>query len=147
MNAAFDLVGELAIELHGPDGVLKQRLVTPNLVVTAGKVVVAERLGNSAPTKAAMTHMGIGTTNTAPAAGDTALAAQAARVALTSATPSTNTVIYSATFGAGVGTGAIVEAGLFNASTSGDMLCRSVFSTINKGASDSLTITWTVTVN
>ena len=45
------------------------------------------------------------------------------------------------------GTGAITEAGIFNASSSGTMLCRTVFSVVNKGASDSMTITWTVTVS
>ena len=44
-------------------------------------------------------------------------------------------------------TGAITEAGLFNASSSGTMLCRTVFSVVNKGASDAMTITWTVTVS
>jgi hypothetical protein len=51
-----------------------------------------------------------------------------------------------ATFGAGVATGAITEAGVFNALTAGTMLCRTVFSVINKGALDTLVITWKVTV-
>jgi len=50
-------------------------------------------------------------------------------------------------FGAGEGTGSITEAGIFNASSSGTLLCRTVFSVVNKGASDSMTITWTVTVS
>ena len=48
---------------------------------------------------------------------------------------------------AGEGTGALTEAGIFNASSSGTMLCRTEFSVVNKGASDSMTITWTVTVS
>jgi len=51
------------------------------------------------------------------------------------------------TFGAGVGTGAVTEAGIFNASSAGTMLCRTTFSVINKAAADTLGITWTVTVN
>lgn len=116
-----------------------------NLVVTAGKNFVASRMAGTS--SAVMSHMAIGTTNTAAAAGDTALAAEAARVALTSGNASTNTVVYTATFPAGTGTGAIVEAGLFNANVAGTMLARTVFSVINKGASDSMTITWTVTVS
>ena len=54
---------------------------------------------------------------------------------------------YVATFPAGTGTGAITEAGILNASSSGTLLCRTVFSVINKGAADTLGITWTVTVN
>jgi hypothetical protein len=59
----------------------------------------------------------------------------------------TNNVAYVATFPAGTGTGAVTEAGLFNDGTAGDMLCRTVFSVINKGAADTLGVTWTVTVN
>ena len=50
-------------------------------------------------------------------------------------------------FAAGSGTGAITEAGVFNASSGGTMLCRTVFSVVNKGADDSMTITWTITVS
>jgi len=94
-----------------------------------------------------MSHMAIGTGSTPAAAGDSALGTQAARVALTSTTVTNAEVAYVATFGAGTGTGAITEAGLFNASSGGTMLCRTVFSVVNKGSSDSMTITWTVTVS
>ncbi len=53
--------------------------------------------------------------------------------------------MYVATFSAGEGTGAVTEAGIFNASTSGTMLCRTVFSVVNKAAGDTLQVTWTVT--
>jgi len=55
--------------------------------------------------------------------------------------------VYVATFGAGTGTAALTEAAILNASSSGTMLCRTVFSVINKGASDSMTVTWTVTAS
>ena len=95
----------------------------------------------------AMSHMAIGTGSTAAAAGDAALGNEAGRVALTSTTVTSDAVAYVATFAAGTGTGAITEAGIFNASSSGTLLCRTVFSVINKGAADTLGITWTVTVN
>lgn len=143
------LVGMVKAEVFGEDGVLKTVMEFPNLVVTAGKNVIADRLGKSTPTKGVMTHMALGTSSTAPAAGDTTLGAEIAgsRVALTSTTVTGNAVQYVATFGAGVGTGAVVEAGLFNASSAGDMLCRTTFSVINKGASDTMTVTWTVTAS
>ena len=53
----------------------------------------------------------------------------------------------TATFGAGTGTGAVTEAGILNASSSGTLLCRTEFSVVNKGSSDSMTVTWTVTVS
>ena len=142
---SIKMTGELRITVTNPEGNITQETVIPNLVVTAGKNLIASRLKDT--TDAAMTHMAIGTGTTAAAAGDTALGSEEGRVSLTSTTVTNNAVAYVATFGAGTGTGAITEAGLFNASSSGTMLCRTVFSVINKGAADTLGITWTVTVN
>ena len=69
------------------------------------------------------------------------------RTALTSTTVSTNTITYVASFAAGTGTGAVTEAGIFNASSAGTMLCRTVFPVVNKQSGDSMTVTWTVTVS
>lgn len=142
---SIKMTGELRITVTNPEGTVTQETVVPNLVVSAGKDFIAERMKDATTT--AMSHMAIGTGTTAAAAGDTALGTEAGRVTLTSTTVTSNAVAYVATFGAGTGTGAITEAGLFNASSSGDMLCRTVFSVINKGAADTLGITWTVTVN
>jgi uncharacterized membrane protein len=132
--------GHLTIALNG-----ETVFDVPNLVVTTGKNFVASRIKDT--TSAAMSHMGIGTSSTAAVAGDTALGAEAARVALTSTTVTNNVVAYVASFPAGTGTGAITEAGLFNANTVGTMFCRTTFAVVNKGASDSMTITWSVTVS
>jgi len=142
---SIKMTGELRITVTNPEGTVTQETVVPNLVVSAGKDFIAERMKDATTT--AMSHMAIGTGTTAAAAGDTALGTEAGRVSLTSTTVTSNAVAYVATFGAGTGTGAITEAGLFNASSGGDMLCRTVFSVINKGAADTLGITWTVTVN
>lgn len=142
---SIKMTGELRITVTNPEGNIKHETVVPNLVVTAGKDYIAERMKDATTT--AMSHMAIGTGTTAAAVGDTALGTEAGRVTLTSTTVTNNAVAYVATFGAGTGTGAITEAGLFNASSAGDMLCRTVFSVINKGAADTLGITWTVTVN
>lgn len=141
----LEMIGRLKIEVFGNDGELKQVADIPNLVVTAGKGFIASRMtGTSA---SVMSHMAVGTDNTSPAAGDTTLGAESARVALTSGTTAGAVATYVATFPAGTGTAALQEAGLFNASSAGTMLCRTTFSVINKGASDSMTITWTVTVS
>lgn len=142
---SIKVTGELKITVTNPNGNVTQETVIPNLVVSSGKDYIAERMKDATTT--AMSHMAIGTGSTAAAAGNTTLGTEAGRVALTSTTVTANAVAYVATFGAGTGTGAITEAGLFNASSSGDMLCRTVFSVINKGAADTLGITWTVTVN
>jgi hypothetical protein len=146
-NDSIKMKGRLNIVLTGPDGEVKEQHEVDNLVVTVGKNFIASRMKDTTDT--AMSHMEVGTGSTAAAVGDTALGAAVAssRVSLTSTTVSTNSVAYVATFPAGTGTGALTEAGIFNASSSGTMLCRTVFSVINKGAADTLGITWTVTVN
>lgn len=138
----FKLTGKLKIELN--DEVVAE---VPNIVVNDGKDFVASRMKNT--TDAAMSHMAIGTGSTAAAASDSALGSElsGSRTALTSTTVTDNDIVYVATFGAGTGTGAVTEAGIFNASSGGTMLCRTVFSVVNKGSADSMTITWTVTVS
>jgi len=140
--------GRVHIQVFGPNGELKEERKVKNLVVDDGLEHIADRLGASSPATR-MSHMEVGTGTTAPAAGDTALetAIASSRVALTSQTVSTNTVEYVGDFPAGTGTGAVTEAGVFNASSSGTMLCRTTFSVVNKGAADTLKITWTLTVS
>ena len=145
INDSIEVTGELKLTLTRPDGHVKHEVIIPNLVVTTGKNYIASRMKDASAT--AMTHMAIGTGSTAAAAGNTALGSEAGRVALTSTTVSTNNVAYVATFAAGTGTGAITEAGILNASSGGTLLCRTVFSVINKASADTLGITWTVTVN
>jgi hypothetical protein len=144
-NDAIKMTGDLKIVLTDANGQIKHEQEIKNLVVTTGKNFIASRIKDTTDT--AMSHMAIGSGTTAAAVGDTALGTQLGRVALTSTTVTTNNVAYVATFPAGTGTGAVTEAGLFNASSSGTLLCRTVFSVINKGAADTLGITWTVTVN
>ena len=140
LNDGLKLTGKLKIALNG-----ETVQEVNNLVVTDGKEYVASRMKDATAT--AMSHMAIGSGSTAAAAGDSALGSELGRVALTSTTVSGAVVTYLATFPAGTGTGAVTEAGILNASSSGDLLCRTVFSVVNKGSSDSMTITWTVTVS
>ena len=147
---AIKMTGNLKLVLTDEHGNVKQEEEVKNLVVTVGKNFIASSMAKTTTNSpAAMTHMEVGTGTTAAAVGDTALqtAVASSRVTLTSTTVTTNNVAYVATFPAGTGTGALTEAGIFNASSSGTMLCRTVFSVINKGAADTLGITWTVTVN
>ena len=136
--------GALQIKLYGPDGKLKQEQNVKNLVVTSGKGYIAGRMVG---TPTAMSHMAIGSGTADPAVGDTTLGTELGRVSLTSSAASGAVVTYIASFGAGTGTGAVTEAGIFNAGSAGTMLCRTEFAVVNKGADDSLSITWTVTVS
>jgi hypothetical protein len=147
LNTGPTVTGQLDIVLYDSGGDEKDRREVNNLVVDAGLDVIADRMKGT-PTNAAMTHMGVGTSGTAAGASDTdLLAISGSRVALDSTGVSGAVITYICTFGAGVSTAALQEAGIFNASSAGDMLCRATFTTINKGASDSLVITWTVTIS
>ena len=139
INEDLTLKGKLKIALN--DEVVKE---VDNLVVTAGKNYVADRMKNNSTV---MGYMTVGTGTTAAAASDTTLASESDRNALTSTTVTNNEVAYVGTWAAGDASVAITEAGLFSASSGGTMLARTVFSAVNKGASDSLTITWTITVS
>lgn len=139
--------GALVVSLYDAQGNLKDERRINNLVVTTGKSYIAGVLGPTPPSL--MNAMAIGTGTTAPAAGDTSLQTEiGTRASLTvSQTGGTPTVSYTATFGPGNGTGALTEAGLFNsASSGGTMLARTTFSVVNKGTSDTISITWSITI-
>lgn len=140
-----DVEDNVKIVLRGPDGEIKAEETIHNLIVTVGKNAIAEQL-LAAPSIAKPTHMAVGTGTTAAAAGDTALQTELDRNALTSKSRSGNVVTLVGDWAAGDATGAITEAGLLNAGSGGDLYARAVFSVINKGAGDTLSITWTITV-
>lgn len=145
INELLKVTGEPTFTLYDKHGNIKQQFTKPNLVVTTGKILIADRLIGT--TSNVMSHMAVGTSNVNLASSNTELASQLEnRVSLT-ATRSDNTITYSCTFGEGVATGALVEAGVFNAATAGTMLCRTTFPVINKEATDTLTINWNVTIN
>ena len=137
--------GALRVVVTGKDGKVKEEHEFKNLVVTVGKNFVASRMVGTAAS--VMSHMAIGSDNTPAAVGQTTLGAQLGRVSLASGTATANVVTYTATFPAGTGTGAVVEAGIFNDGTAGTMLCRTVFAVVNKGADDAMSVTWTVTIS
>ena len=139
------LRGDVSIVLKSADGSVKDSRAIKNLVVNDGLNFIVSRMKDT--TQGAMSHMAVGSSTTAAAAGQTDLVSiLGSREALDSTAVSTNTVTYVSSFEAGDGTGAVTEAGIFNASSGGDMLCRTVFDVVNKQATDSMTITWTITL-
>jgi len=141
---ALKVTGDVAITLFNKDGSVKDQREIKNLVVTVGKEFIAARMVG---TPAEMSHMAIGSGTTAAAGGNTALGSELGRVALGSDSASGVVVTYTASFPPGTGTGAVTEAGVFNAASSGTMLCRTVFAVVNKGADDAMSITWQITVS
>lgn len=135
------VTGKLHIVLRDSNGNVKETR-TANTVTTAGKNMIADRLLAS-PTLGVPTHMAIGTGTPS----STALGTELDRNALGTKTRSTNVTTLPGSWAAGDGTGALTEAGLFDASSVGNMHCSASFAVINKGASDSLDISWTITVS
>jgi len=145
LNETLNAKGALTVTVKDYQGNVKQKFDVPNLVVTVGKNYIASRMASNSAT--IMSHMAIGTGTGSPAAGDTTLGTEAGRVGVSSFSASTNTVTATATFPAGTGTGAITEAAILNASSSGTMLCRTTFPVVNKASGDSIAITWVITVS
>lgn len=128
--------------------------VIGNLVTTAGKALVAGLI-NGSGSPAAATYIAVGTGTTSAAAGNTALetetstsglARAAGTVSLTTTTTTNDTAQILKSFSV-TGTVAVTESGVLNASSSGTLLCRQVFSAINVANGDTLQITWKVAVS
>lgn len=140
MNEVINMVGEVEVLLNG-----KVAFEKKNLIVQVGKNFLANAIINSSTSP--FVGMAIGTGTTPAATSDTTLETELVRAAFTTSSVSTNVVSLSNTYAAGVGTGAVTEAGIFtNATSGGTMLSHVVFSAVNKGTLDTLTINWTITV-
>ena len=144
-NDSVKATGQVSIDIFCPNGELKEKAYIPNLVVAVGRAYIASRMKDDTAT--AMSHMAVGTGAVAADAADTTLGTEANRQLILSTIVASNVVTYTAEYAAGQGTGALTEAGIFNASSAGTMLCRTVFDVINKAVDDSMTITWTVTLS
>ncbi len=119
-----------------------------NLIVNVGFDFIADAIGKSASRPSVMGYIALGTGTTAAAATQSALVTEIDRNAATYAhTAGTKTFTFTADFLAGDATGAITEAGVFNAASAGIMFDRVVFPVVNKGADDSLTAVFTFTMS
>ncbi len=145
--------GHIKIELFDEEGKLKQVVEKDNTFMAVGDAHVADALALTQG-ETAMGFMSVGTGSTAFTTASTTLNSEIDRNSLDASYPEQvagaddNDIVYKANWAAGDATDALTEAGIFNSSVAdqGTMLAASTFSVINKGASDTLTITWTVTV-
>lgn len=151
------LKGNVDIVLYDELGAIKDERHIDNLIVDAGVEGVASRIathdGLINPTSA-YNYIALGTGSTTVSAADTALAAELppganyARLQDTTAQYSSTTkkLILSVMFMPGQATGTLKESGIFNAATGGNMFARQTFNEITKASSDTLTVTWTITL-
>jgi hypothetical protein len=148
MESGIKVTGKLDIIILREDGKV-EKYNYDNLVVTVGKNHIADQLSDKG--EAVISHMAIGTGTNTQVIGDTALQTELHRKALTSkvqgAGVDANKVVYTGDWAPGEGTGAITEAGLFNAVAAGVMMTRTTFAVKNKAAGDSISIQWTLSIN
>jgi hypothetical protein len=144
MNDSLQLSGKLTLTLISPDGQVVDSRDIDNLIVQTGKNFFANAglFASASP----FTNIAVGTSGTPAALSDTILGAEISRLIFTSSSVAANVITMVVTFPAGMATGALQEAGIFNAASAGTMLSHVVFSVINKGVLDSLTISWAVTL-
>lgn len=122
-----------------------------NLITNAGRGLISGLI-NGSGTPAAATYIAVGTGTTAASTSDTALQTETATSGLSRAAGTVSLVTTSVTNDTAqitktftvTGTVAVTESGVLNASSTGTLLCRQVFSAINVVNGDSLQITWKI---
>jgi len=143
--------GQLTIVVtNDATGIESTNISVSNLVVTTGKNWMTSRLTDTGISGGStiMTYMAIGANTQVAAVTDTALFQELGRVALVTAggVVTSNTITYVGTFPAGTGTGSVTEAAILNAVSAGTMLARTTFGLVTKGAGDTMSVTWQVTL-
>lgn len=134
--------GRWTAVLTNPEGDEITRREGTNVITTNGIEFLASYLYSAATSAQwTMKYIGVGTDSTPEAASNTALGTELVRHTGTVSYTSGGIVTVVATLTSGLGTGAIVEYGLFSSSSAGTMFSRDTEAVINKGASDTLTVT------
>jgi hypothetical protein len=122
-----------------------------NVVTTDGKSFLAGFLKSAAAAASTFTmrYVAIGTDSTAEAASNTALGVEVARVSAVVSQVTGAIYRLTGTFTSGIGTGAIVEYGVFSTATTGagTIFSRDTESVVNKGANDELQVITEVTIS
>lgn len=122
-----------------------------NVFVTLGKNAIASRLsGTDTTNKGVITYCAVGTGTTAPAAGDTNMETEIARKAVSVRSVSGNVATFTTYFTTEEANGTLKEAGLFGEDatstvSTGTLFCHTAINR-TKTSSDTLTLTWTVTI-
>ena len=144
------LKGKWWITLYNGNDIKEQR-VGDNVICTNGKSFLAGFLASAAAAASTFTmkYVAVGSVATGEAAADTALGTELNRVAGTASSVAGAIYRVTATFASGVGTGAIVEYGLFSTATTaaGTIFSRDTEAVVNKGANDTLVVITEVTIS
>lgn len=117
-----------------------------NMFVQTGLNEIAKFVAKKSPT--APSHIAVGTSNAAPSLADVGLkGSQLARIPFEEVEQTNGTVKFTASFGAGVGTGVWEETGIFTAASGGILFSRAVTGTYTKKDKDEIKVIWTYQFN
>jgi hypothetical protein len=152
MNSNIKLTGKLKVELIR-DGKVIQVEEKDNIITTAGKNALASLLIGTSQGLSLVTHMGFGTGVTPVAIGDTTIQTELVgngytRPIVTRTNPTANVVQYVSNLtGISVST-TVQQAGLMSAVTGGTLFAHQLTGAVTlASASDSLQVTWQVTIS
>jgi len=161
MTEREEMHGQVTLLLTDQHGEIVMQICRQNRIVKTGRRLVAELFagvsGGTPPSK--VTHMAVGTDNTAAADDQTKLGAEAARNPVTDVTftefdeasGGATTRRVKATlkalfdFGDANAAKPLQEAGIFTAATGGVMYNRVVFDPVTKTKAFQLTVMWDIT--
>lgn len=146
-NESLKFAGRLKIVLADKDGNIKDERDVDNRIVDTGLVYILNQMANADQPTLSEMRVGEGSTDPGADTSDltTPIDGGVATITGINVNEGAKQLTYTATFTAGVGTGAIQEAGIFNSSST--MLCMTTFPTVNKQALDSMTISWVISVS
>ncbi len=148
------ITGHVILQIFDTEtGELKAKIENHNLVVDGGLDEMAQAVfgvGGVGTTNFDFIEIGTGTT--APTATDVAIETSAcARIQdaspdVNSLTSGETSVSVISSFDGGTCSGAITEAGIFNAISANQMLARSTFGSVTISAGDTLNVNYTITI-
>lgn len=125
----------------------KEKVCRHNLIVAGGFDFICDAMGASTRPDN-MAYIAVGKGTDAVDAEQTSLGSEITRQkASYEHTEGTKIFTLRAKFAEGVGTGALTEAGVFNAASGGTMLDRVTFAVVNKGADDTFEATFQFTLS
>ena len=140
----ISLKGRIRFMLRSAEGEVKGVYTTENVITTDGKNFLTGWLAAASQATPWMGYVALGTGTTPASSSDSVMEVETARVA-GAVSSSANVWQNQATFGPGVATGAITEAGLLSDASGGTLMAHRTFSPLNKAATDFLEVTWQVT--
>lgn len=147
------LRGEIILEFRNVKTGKVRRYYYKNMVVTRAKNAIAQRLAGDGDA-GEITYCALGTGTNAPALADTQLQTELVRKLISVRSVSGNIATFQTFFTTSEGNGTLREAGLFGDATgvtasstanSGQLYCRTAINR-TKTSSDTLTLTWQLTV-